>query len=243
MNILLAMVCLYGAQDPVNWYNLKNHNPFNPMRQMPQAQYTDPTPIPTDDQGLALKQAIKEEAAHQGFQINSLNARKTKVLDEENDIRQVRIYLGYDAEIEELISFMSALSEREPNMGISHLMVSARRPNLEKSPRRKTLNGNMILTLASSENISVPIDQTWLPLPRVLDFMDDVATVLPENSWLTHVQLKKGEQVTIQGTSENHTDVLRVLMAVNGLSDIKLDTPMTMHQNTKRFMVRANLAD
>ena len=109
-----------------------------------------------EEASLVVRSAISDHAESTGLNINSINVRKSKVLDEEKGLREVHTYFGYDTDLISLLRFFATMEEAPYYVSIESLTISARRLPRRNNNRRKTnrrrnvrqrkpINGNAIL--------------------------------------------------------------------------------------------------
>ncbi|MDJ0836283.1 MAG: GspMb/PilO family protein [Acidobacteriota bacterium] len=114
---------------------------------------------------LLMRQTISELADAHGIKINSISSRKTRSLgDKKNDdseLKELRVYFGYDTDLASLVNFFNALEEEEYFLVIDTLNISARRRPRTRRTNKKTktrlqtrspLNGNAVLTTVFKAN-------------------------------------------------------------------------------------------
>ena len=125
---------------------------------------------------LLVRQSISESAEDAGVTINSISSRKSKNLSEteQEQLKELRTYFGYDTDLESLLHFFSSFEEKPYYMVIESLSISARRRPVRRTnvktnrvsrnrskniPKRKPLNGNAILATLYLPNPNGSIDQ------------------------------------------------------------------------------------
>ena len=78
----------------------------------------------------------------------------------------------------------------------------------------------------------------------LMKVLAQMATQLPEDTYLTHVQIKQGQEVTFQGESDDPFKIQRILSAIPFLKDVKTGNAITAGRNRdgkRRFMYKAQL--
>jgi len=71
-----------------------------------------------------------------------------------------------------------------------------------------------------------------------------LSTDLPDNTFLTHVQVKNGDDITIQGESDDPFKIQRILTDIPFLKDVKPGNAITTGRNRdgkRRFMYKATI--
>ena len=131
------------------------------------------------DANLFLSQTISEQAEASGLTINSISNRKSNLIDEEQGLRELRTYFGYDCDLESLLNFFDAMDDQKYFVAIETLNISARRTpkrNIKRKSKRrvvrKPLNGNAILTTVFIPNEEGSIENYQKP-PVVRERLTD----------------------------------------------------------------------
>lgn len=111
--------------------------------------------LPTEaEASLMVRQTIANAGEAHGVNINSINVRRARDLDEERELKGLRTYFGFDCELEPLLKLFATLEEQPYYLSVESLTISApvrrarRNPrrNQARTPRRSSLTGNAILT-------------------------------------------------------------------------------------------------
>lgn len=121
------------------------------------------------DANLYMSQTISEVAEAAGLSINSISNRKSKPINEEQGLVQLRTYFGFDGDLGSLLIFFNALENQGYLMNMETLTISARRqPKRRRKNRKNTrvvkmnpLNGNATLRTvfkADPESSSEPYE-------------------------------------------------------------------------------------
>ncbi len=78
--------------------------------------------------------------------------------------------------------------------------------------------------------------------PLVIQVVDEVTRLLPDNTWLTRVEVADGK-VKMQGESSNASDVATLIVGSALFSDASFEAPVTRDLQTQqeRFLISANL--
>ena len=77
-----------------------------------------------------------------------------------------------------------------------------------------------------------------------IKMLSRLAEDLPDDTYLSHVQIKNGSNLTIQGESDNPFEVQKILTNIPFLKNVKLGNAITAGRNKngkRRFMYRAEL--
>jgi hypothetical protein len=103
---------------------------------------------------LLVRQHINDVGDHVNMNINAINNRKSKTVNEETGLLEVKTYFTYDSELEPLLNFFQIVDQQSYYMVIDQLTLSARRTFQRRQkgrttvnrPQRNPLSGNMILS-------------------------------------------------------------------------------------------------
>ena len=251
--LFLTTFCIFAGGN-ANIEALVANNPFESGRQATNAAVQVPldpvvlTPDSSEEQvSLYLRQNIVREGEQAGVMIRSLNLRKSRLLDEATGSKELNIYFGYDADLEALAHLFESLNHLGIDVGLKNLTISARRRPASVSPeqsQRKPLNGNAIISVIWPLQ-ETPEDAEFAAygssLPAILNTLTNY---LPGDTYLTHVQIKNGDELTLQGESDEPFDVQRSLASCDILSDVRTGGAITSGKNRdgkRRFMYKATI--
>jgi len=141
---------------------------------------------------LLVRQTISDKAEAAGIKINSISSRRSKEIEGAEDIKELRVYFGYDAELGPLLKFFRSIEEEEYFMVIDTLNISVRRRirNIRNNrnrnlKQRSSLNGNAVIAIIFRADPNAPLDRYSKPdrvvrddaeeVPEVSDLEDDVS--------------------------------------------------------------------
>jgi len=122
---------------------------------------------------LLVRQTIAERAETAGIKINSISSRRSKDIEGTDNLMELRVYFGWDADLESLVQFFDMLENEEYYMVIETLNVSARRKlrNIRNRRRRansrlkerEPLNGNAVIAVLFRADPDAPLDRYSRP--------------------------------------------------------------------------------
>lgn len=126
---------------------------------------------------LLLRQTLNEKAEAAGMKITSIASRRSRTIDEERGLVELRVFFGWDAELSELLTFFGSLEDEEYSMVVDTLNITAvkrraprrvggntrnnrnRKNTTSRLRQRKALNGNSVIVTLFKENKDVPLDR------------------------------------------------------------------------------------
>ena len=138
-----------------------------------------------EEASLVVRSAISDRAESTGMNINSINVRKSKTLDEETALREVHTYFGYDTDLVSLLRFFATMEEAPYYVAIESLTISARRQprrtnnnrrgknNRRNVRQRKPINGNAILRTLYMPNPNGKIETYEFEMNPNLEMSDE----------------------------------------------------------------------
>ncbi len=266
--LILTAVCFFQNPNP-DFESLINKNLFSPTRTaafLPEVMEFDETTWDAD----ALKSESSEEevaqyalemlareAKNAGLTFNSINIRKTKVLDEATGLKELRIYFGYDAELPELVQFFQGLNRMNVVHGLSTLTISTRKRPSKRSSEvgapMKQLNGNAIISiLYPYEGDETSLSQVegmeyFSRDNKLVSILSTLNQSLTEDSYLIHLQIKDGSQLRLIGESSGPSQVELVLGNDDAIEDLTAVSASTSTKNREgkyrfRYNARINFA-
>lgn len=96
----------------------------------------------------------------------------------------------------------------------------------------------------SSKQEELALYKKFQTSKMLLKIVDAMAQDLPDDTYLTNLIIKKGEDITIQGESDQPFDVQRILTRMPFLKDVKSGNAITSGRNKdgkRRFMYKAKI--
>jgi len=260
-SLLLVLFCLSPVNgDPIQ--TLIENDPFSPDR-INAEEITNPSmdqetlqfhineATNQEEANLLMLQLIDGAAQQAGVKLNSINTRKARSFNDQESVQQVRTYFGYDSDLESLIALLQILENQDVPVAITNLTISARqRPNTKlknkQFPDRAPLNGNAIITALYPADASVIAEHEALTYlgnkGTIIDVLVAISAALPKDAYLTHLQIKDGNILTIQGKTNNGNEVYQSLSEIDLIKDINPGNFTTNTSSTsQRFMYKATL--
>ena len=254
---LLTAICLFqGDQQIIE--ELIVHNPFDASRSVStesQPELLESIMLTADstedDLSLYIRQKIAQVSKNAGVDINSINVRKSKVINEDTGQKVLHIYFGWNSEFGPLLNLFQGLNQLDTEIAMESLTISARRrPSRrdmcsETLSKRKSLNGNAIVSVLWPLNQPTPIGEAYYHYDlSVPDLLHRITLDLPNDIHLTHIQIKNGSQITLQGEAGDPNEVKRSLEQSPVLTDLQPGNAITTCRNRdgkRRFLYKANL--
>ncbi|MDJ0840381.1 MAG: hypothetical protein QNK37_27975 [Acidobacteriota bacterium] len=257
MNKVAVIILLLVSGVGMGW----TQNPFEPERGEYNAPYVpetiEKTLIEANDETQAasmLREALVETAAVTGLKLNSISNRKTKVLDEDTGLMELRIYLGYDANLDNLLAFFEGLAMHDLEFTVDTLNVSARRRprtvgkgDAAEHTSRPPLNGNCVLSaLYDPQGVHAPWPKGYerrfslqgLPVRIIWE----LGRNLEADTYLTNLQIKKGSMLQLQGKSECVDGLLQALKGIDLFTDFE-DGATGLSKRPDRFLFKMKLTE
>lgn len=243
--LILLTISPSFAQDLVK--DIKQNNIFSATRLQRVKQenpHTEASHEVIPDPAIQQSYLITKAAEASGLKINSISLRKERVT--ENHATLVRIYFGYDSELENLVSFFETLEESTEGLIVENLNISARRKASKHAEdymnKRASLNGNCIISFPKTEDDRQRLQDTEVTTQTnnvITKLLSGFTHALPGDAYLTSLILKEGSSLTIMGVADDHTEVGSRLSQANFLNDFQMGTAIST--NSDRFIFKAKL--